>query len=73
MAFWMQDRPDTSMEERESIIAQMDELCEAFLEEIKGNKFIRAIDALAEPQYQMHNGTVSGVALRFTLQDFTPC
>lgn len=73
MGFWMQDRPETSVEEREALIAEMDELCDDFLNELGSNKVVRVVGALAEPQYQMFNGTLSGIALRFTFQDSTPC
>jgi hypothetical protein len=73
MGFWKQDRPDTSVEEREAIIAEMDELASDFITQLENNKNVRLSGVLAEPQYQMFNGTVSGIALRFTFQDFTPC
>lgn len=73
IGFFQQDRPDTSMEEREAIIAEMDMLCSSFLTELEANKKISVASVVAEPQYQMFSGTVSGFAIRFNLQDFTPC
>lgn len=73
MGFWMADRPDTSVEEREQIIGQMDLLCTAFLNQLRLNKLVSATAVTREPQYQMHQSTVSGFAVRFTYQNFAPC
>jgi hypothetical protein len=46
----------------------------AFLQQLTGNKLIRIVGKIrAEPQYGMYNGTVSGMAIRFTYQNFAPC
>jgi hypothetical protein len=73
LGFWMQDRPDTSVYERETIIGQMDLLCTAFMTQLKTNNLISVTGVVREPQYQFHQATVSGFAVRFQYQNFTPC
>lgn len=73
IGFWKQDRADTSPEERESIISEMDELSDLFIEQLAESKLLRLTQITKEPQYQMMAGMVSGYAVRFTLENFTPC
>lgn len=72
IGFWMQDRPDTSTTERESIIAQMDALSNSFLAALDGDK-VRMSGIRKEPQYQMYQGTLSGFAVQLTFENFDPC
>lgn len=72
VGFWEQDTPETNPEQREAIINRMDELCDLFLEQLGAIKTIRVSNAVAEPQYQMFMGTVSGVAVRFNLEVINP-
>ena len=73
MGFWAQDKPDSSIQHRELLIAEMDILCTQFLEVLRANKFSQVSAVAREPQYQHSQGHVSGMALRFTYQNFTPC
>lgn len=74
VGFWKQDNPASSNEEREAIIAAMDVLSSSFLSKLKESKLIQIIGRpLREPQYQMYQGTLSGFAVRFTYQNFSPC
>jgi hypothetical protein len=73
MGFFAQDKPDTSNEEREQIIADMDELSELFIEQLVLNKYAKITQLTKEPQYQQYQGTISGFAVRFNYQNFTPC
>jgi hypothetical protein len=74
IGFWAQDKPDTSTQERELLIAAMDDLCRQFFMLLQQNKLIRIPGKVRlEPQYFMYNGTVSGMAARFTYQNFDPC
>jgi hypothetical protein len=73
IGFWMQDRVDTSTLEREQIIAQMDVLATAFIEALEENSKIRVTGKRGEAQYQMYQGTLSGFAYQFVLENFTPC
>lgn len=74
IGFWKQDKPASTTAERKQIIADMDTLARAFLVQLVADKLIRIIGKIREePQYQMYNGTVSGVALRLTYQNFAPC
>lgn len=73
VGFFRQDRPDTSVQERETIIGEMDVLCSAFLEHLKENNTISVTGVTREPQYGFHQGHVSGFACRFTYQNLAPC
>ena len=73
LGFWKQDKAESSNEEREKIISDMDALSTAFLEQIAELKGTRITAVSKEPQYQMYQGTLSGFALRFTYQNFSPC
>lgn len=68
MGFWDQDSAESSVSEREQLIAGMDELVSEWKEEMKLNNDMRMLVFTREPQYQFYNGTVSGMAIRFTLQ-----
>ncbi len=72
IGFFMQDRPDTSMDERQSIIDQMDDLSDAFLAEL-GSSILQVNDLSKEPQYQYYSGTISGFAISFTALTKSPC
>jgi len=73
VGFWFQDKPDSSIQEREVLIGKADELCNAFLEELRENMRIIIENVRREPQYQFHNATVSGMALEFDIRTLTPC
>lgn len=73
IGFFRQDRPDTSNAEREAIIAEMDVLSDAFMTQLASSKLVKITNKNKEPQYQMYQGTLSGFAVRFTYQNFTPC
>lgn len=73
LGFFKQDRPDTSNDEREQIIADMDELSDLFIEQLSENKLIKISNITKEPQFQQYLGTISGFAVRFNYQNFTPC
>jgi len=73
MGFFMQDKPDSSMEEREELVSLMDNLSDAFINLLEGNDLVRVTGLVKEPQYQVYSGTMSGFAIRFTFYDFTPC
>lgn len=73
MGFYMQDDVASSPEERETIIELMDILSDNFLGELASYKLSRIQGLVKEPLYQFHQGTVSGMAIRFTFFDFTPC
>lgn len=73
LGFWDQDRPETSVQEREAIIGKMDALATAFLDELRENTLLQVSNVTREPQYQHSQGHVSGMAVRFTLQNFSPC
>lgn len=73
LGFFAQDKPDTSTIEREAIIASMDVLSTAFLEQLSESKFVKITNVTKEPQYQQYQGTISGFAVRFTYQNLTPC
>lgn len=73
VGFWKEDRPDTTPEEREAIIAEMDLLSDTYLDSLLGLSDIQLVSILKEPQYQMFQGTLSGFAVSFTLNILRPC
>jgi hypothetical protein len=74
IGFWKQDSPKSLTSERESIIESMYQLSKQFTDLLQQNKLIRINGKIRrEPQYQMYNGTVSGIAVQFTYQNFGPC
>jgi hypothetical protein len=73
IGFWKQDRPDTTPEEREALIAEMDTLSDDFINNLLDRTDLQLNSVLKEPQYQMFQGTLSGVAVSFTLNILAPC
>lgn len=74
LGFWLQDRPDTTPEQRESLIAEMDLLSDQFIDNlIDANPTVKLTNIQKEPQYQFFQGTLSGYAVSFTLQIIAPC
>jgi hypothetical protein len=70
--FWQQDSPESSNEEREAIIAQMDVLSNNFLQ-LLNNELMSLSNARKTPEYRQLAGTVSGYGLNFTLSDKIGC
>jgi hypothetical protein len=74
IGFYEHDTPHSSNEERLNIIDRMEALMEEFMDQLlTDNSKFSAYGIESEPQYQMHNQTVSGFAVRFTYQNFDPC
>jgi hypothetical protein len=73
VGFWKQDRPDTTAEEREAVIAEMDALSDAFLDNLLESPTVKLTSIQKEPQYQMFQATLSGFAISFTIQLIQPC
>lgn len=73
LGFWAMDKPSSSMEEREALIGRMDALATAFLAQIRTNSLIQITGVTREPQYQHSQGHMSGMAVRYQYQNFTPC
>lgn len=71
LGFWQQDGPDTTEVQREAIIAAMDTLSDLVLEDLRDEMQISQVDK--EPQYQFYQGTLSGFAVRFSLQIMQSC
>lgn len=65
VGFWQEDRPDTSVQEREIIISEMDELSDQFIVALQD--LLDVANFEKEPQYQMFNATLSGYAVMFTI------
>lgn len=73
MAFWKQDSPSTSNEEREEIISAMDELSNEFMDELDGGE-LEITGIRKEPQYRTLSATLSGYAITFKIKVFDlPC
>lgn len=74
IGFWELDKPHSSVEERREIIHRMEVLKDLFMAEIIARNRRHQISAVfSEPQYQMHNQTVSGYAVSFNYQNYSPC
>lgn len=74
LGFWQQDRPDTTPEEREAIIAEMDTLSDVFINNLlESSPALKLSNIQKEPQYQFYQGTLSGYAISFTIQLISPC
>jgi hypothetical protein len=73
MAFWGQDSPESSNEEREAIIAAMDILSDNFLNNLDLSQ-LEIFSIRKEPQYRTLSATLSGYAITFNLRVFiSPC
>jgi hypothetical protein len=74
IGFWKEDRPDTSHEERRDIIGEMDELASDLVTYLLDNSDTYTVTNLTrEPQYQMFQGTLSGMAVQFRIDIQSPC
>ena len=73
VGFWQQDRPDTTGEERERIIAEMDALSDQFLDSVLESSLVKLSNIQKEPQYQMFQATLSGFAVSFTINAVSLC
>jgi hypothetical protein len=72
LMFWKQDSPDSTNDERETIIADMDVLSTAYLVELNTN-MISISNARKTPEFRQLAGTVSGYGLAFTLSGKIGC
>ena len=73
LGFWKEDRPDTTPEEREALVNEMDLLSDEFLEAILDSSSTKLTNVQKEPQYQMFQATLSGYAISFTISLISPC
>ncbi len=73
IGFWAQDKPSSSVIERETLIAQMDLLCTSFLRELRSNNQISIENVTREPQIQYYQGTLSGIAMSCNLLNVADC
>ena len=73
MAFFEQDSPESSNEEREEKISEMDILSDSFMDNLDLSQLeITGIDK--EPLYRLQAGTLSGYAVVFRIKVFnSPC
>lgn len=65
IAFWKQDKPDSSPEEQEAIIAEMDELCRQFLLTLDLSEVLIIEEVRCEADYRQLMSTMTGVLLQF--------
>lgn len=71
--FWQQDSPESSNDEREAIISQMDILSTNFLNAIYNEVNISITNILKTPEYRQLAGTVSGYGVSFTIVGKVDC
>lgn len=67
MAFWLQDSPETSPDQRRELITQADTLCRNFIKQLLATPGVQVSNLRTEPQYRTLSATLSGYALSFTL------
>lgn len=68
MLFLQQDSPESSVTEREAIIAEMDTLCRSFVTTLNNTDGVSISRVRTEPNYRIFSATTSGYLLSFTLQ-----
>jgi hypothetical protein len=73
IGFWKPDGHENTMEQREEIISDMDELSRLFTEEFKKSSGIQIISLRREPQYLTQMGVASGVAVQLVFNSKVSC
>jgi hypothetical protein len=71
--FWDQDRPETTNDEREAIIAAMDDLSNTFLFALNFDVNVSLSNVLKTPEYRQLAATASGYGLSFTVNSKIDC
>jgi len=71
--FWQQDSPESTNEQREAIIAQMDVLSRNFVAALYDEDGVSISNVLRTPEYRQLAGTVSGYGVSFTLISKDDC
>lgn len=73
VAFWKQDGHENTMEQREDMIAEMDDLCVLFEAAIRATENVQVLSFRKEPQYLSQMGVVSGIACNISLHSAVLC
>lgn len=73
IAFWKEDGHENTMEQREDIIAAMDDLCVLFEAAIRATENVQVLSFRKEPQYLSQMGVVSGIACNISLHSAVIC
>lgn len=73
LMFWQQDSPESTNEQREAMIAQMDVLSRNFMNELYAEDGVSVTNVLRTPEYRQLAGTVSGYGVSFTLPSKDDC
>lgn len=73
VGFWEEDKPNSTTQEREELIGRMEMLKDKFMSKLRENKQVQITNVRSGPQYQIHNGTLSGFAVSFNYQNYEPC
>lgn len=73
LMFWDQDRPETTNDEREAIIAAMDNLSNTFLFALNLDVNVSLSNILKTPEYRQLAATASGYGLSFTISSKIDC
>lgn len=73
IGFWELDKPESNNEQRKEIIGRMEVLKDRFIAKLReDNKKFQISNVVSEPLYQMHNGTLTGIGVKFVYQNFDP-
>lgn len=67
MGFYFQDAPDSTPEERQTLVGQADDMVTEFLAQLNVTEGIELSNARKEPSYRQMAGTYTGYILSFTL------
>lgn len=74
ISFKGQDTLETTPQQREAVIAEMDVLCRRFLQELTNNPDVKIDRFNKQPQYRTLAGTLTGYALRLNITSHSsPC
>lgn len=73
IAFWEEDGHENTMQQREDIIAAMDDLCVLFEAAIRATENVQVLSFRKEPQYLSQMGVVSGIACNISLHSAVLC
>jgi hypothetical protein len=73
VGFWVMDGHESTIEQRQSFIAQMDDLSLLFENELRTRSRIQVMTIRREPQYLMYMGVLSGVALNININSGRSC
>lgn len=73
IGFFTQDKPESTTEEREKLIALMDTLSDNFINYFNEIKGVKISGLKKDSVYHWYNDVVTGLFVNFQYQNFMPC